>query len=149
MSHSDTDARSLVWHGALQVLLGLLSGFTTLFAKVPATALSAHTIGVIQGAVLFGLAGAWHLLNGSERTLRVAKYTVLIGFYANWIGVQLAAFWSAGRQMFSVSREHMPLGAATWMDILVIILLNLSVLVLVTCAIILWCARSGPKRSDS
>lgn len=139
-------ARSLVWHGAMLILLGLISGFTTLFAKVPETALSAHTIGVVQGAVLFGLAGAWHLLIASALTLRVAIYTILIGFYANWLGVQLAAFWSAGRSMFSVSGADMPEGAAGWMNVLVMILINLSMLVMVTCAIILWCARKSARQ---
>ena len=142
-AETTSQARSLVWHGAMLVLLGLISGFTTLFAKVPATALSAHTIGVLQGAVLFGLAGAWHLIRGSALTLRIAKYTIVIGFYANWLGVQLAAFWSAGRSMFSVSGANMPEGAAGWMNILVMFLLNVSMLVMVTCVIILWCSRKS------
>lgn len=39
--------RALVAHAAVMTLLGLLSGFTTVAAKAPRAALSAHTIGVL------------------------------------------------------------------------------------------------------
>jgi len=49
---SSTVDRALVAHAALMTLLGLLSGFTPALAKAPRAALSAHTIGVLQGALL-------------------------------------------------------------------------------------------------
>lgn len=104
-------ARSLVWHGALMTALGLLSGFTTMFAPAPRAALTAHTIGVLQGTMLFALAGAWHLLHGSPRVRRAIKYTLLAGLYANWLGAQLSALWSAARSMFIPQHaERMPAG---------------------------------------
>jgi hypothetical protein len=118
-------------------LLGLLSGFTTIFAKAPTAALSAHTIGLVQGALLFGVAGAWHLLRASRRTLGFIKYSLLVGLYANWVGAQLAGFWSA-KGMFVVTGAGMPEGASPWMEGVVAVLLNLSALVLVSCAVILW-----------
>src|ERR1041384_6684980 len=133
-------SRSLAWHGALMTLLGLLSGFTTLFAKAPTAALSAHTIGIVQGAVLFGLACAWHVLRASHRTLVFIKYSLLVGLYANWVGAQLAGFWSA-KAMFVVTGSGMPGGASPWMEGIVAILLNLSALVLVWCGVILWVSR--------
>jgi hypothetical protein len=42
--------------------------------------------------MLFGVAGGWHLLRASPRTLSVIKYTLLIGLYGNWAGAQLKAF---------------------------------------------------------
>jgi hypothetical protein len=71
--------RSFVWHGALMTVLGLLSGFTTMVAKAPTAALSAHTIGVIQGALLFGMAGAWPFLNASGRARSFIRISLLIG----------------------------------------------------------------------
>lgn len=133
-------SRSLVWHGALMTLLGLLSGFTTMFAKAPTAALSAHTIGVVQGALLFGVAGAWHVLHASRRTLVILKYSLLVGLYANWVGAQLAGFWSA-KGMFVVTGAGMPAGASSWMEGIVAVLLNLSALVIVFCAMILWVSR--------
>ena len=121
-------------------LLGLLSGFTTLFAKAPTAALSAPTIGIVQGAVLFGLAGAWHVLRASHRTLVFIKYSLLVGLYANWVGAQLAGFWSA-KAMFVVTGSGMPEGASRWMEGIVAVLLNLSGLVVVSCALILWASH--------
>lgn len=134
-------ARTLVWHAALLSVLGLVSGFTTLFAKAPSAALSAHSIGLLEGAVLFGLAGAWRLIGVSGRKALIIKWTLLSGFYANWLGAQLASLWSA-RQMFVVSGTAMPGGAAPWMEWIVAVLLNLSVLAFVAFALILWQARA-------
>jgi (hydroxyamino)benzene mutase len=137
--------RSLVRHAALMTLLGLLSGFTPFFAKAPTMALTAHRIGVIQGALLFGLAAVWPSLEGSPGILKVARYCGLAGLWANWLGVQLAAFWSA-KQMMIVTGGAIPDGAAPWMEAVVAVLLNASALVLVTCLLILWTQRGGGEQ---
>jgi len=138
--------RALVAHAAVMTVLGLLSGFTPVFAKAPRAALSAHTIGLVQGALLFGLAAVWPSL-GAGRAVSAARYCALIGPYANWLGAQLAAFWSA-RAMFTVHGASMPAGAAPWMEGIVIVLLNLSLLIIVMCLLILWTVwqprRRGP-----
>lgn len=131
--------RSLVAHGAIMTLLGLLSGFTPIFAKAPIAALEAHTIGVVQGALLFGLAAIWPSL-GSGRVVTAARYCALIGLYANWLGAQLSALWSA-KGMFVVHGAMMPSGAAPWMEGIVAVLLNLSILVIVMCVLVLWALR--------
>ena len=123
-------------------LLGLLSGFTTMFAKSPHTALEAHSIGIVQGALLFGLAAIWPSL-GKSGVVTAARISALIGLYANWIGAQLAALWSA-KGMMIVSGSSMPDGAAPWMELVVKILLNLSILVIVMCVLILWALRKKP-----
>jgi len=138
--------RALVAHAAVMTLLGLLSGFTPVFVVAPRAALSAHTVGVLQGAMLFGLAAVWPAL-GSGRAVTAARYCGLIGFYVNWVGVQLAAFWSA-KNMFFVHGEGMPAGAAAWMETVVAVLLNLSGLVIVMCVLILWALRRTPARAS-
>ena len=138
--------RALVAHGAIMTLLGLLSGFTTAFAAAPRAALSAHTIGVLQGALLFGLAAVWASL-GSGRVVTAARYCALIGLYANWLGAQLAAFWSA-KAMFFVHGATMPAGAAPWREAIVAVLLNLSGLIIVMCLLILWAIRARPAKSN-
>jgi hydroxylaminobenzene mutase len=143
-AESNAIGRSLVWHGAALCLLGLLSGFTTMFAKAPTAALSAHGIGLLQGAMLFGLAGAWPLIGLRGRKALLVKATLLIGFYANWLGVQLAALWSA-KGMFMVSGAAMPAGALPWMEAVVTVLLNLSILVLAGCGMILWQSRAATR----
>ena len=128
--------RALVAHAAVMTILGLLSGFTTAFAMAPRAALSAHTIGLLQGALLFGLAAVWRSL-GSGPVVTAARYCALIGLYVNSLGAHLAAFWSA-RAMFTVHGASMPGGAAPWMEGVVIVLLNLSILIIVMCLLILW-----------
>jgi hypothetical protein len=134
--------RSLVAHGAFMTLLGLLSGFTPIFAKAPIAALEAHTIGVVQGALLFGLAAVWPSL-GSGRVVTAARYCALVGLYANWLGAQLSALWSA-KGMFIVHGAMMPGGAARWMETIVAVLLNLSILVVIMCLLVLWALRRRP-----
>ena len=131
--------RSLAAHGAIMTLVGLLSGFTTMFAKSPHTALEAHTIGIVQGALLFGLAAIWPAL-GKGRVVTAARICALVGLYANWLGAQLAAMWSA-KGMMIVSGASMPGGATPTMELIVKILLNLSLLLIVMCLLMLWALR--------
>jgi hypothetical protein len=140
-----TADRSLIRHGCVMTLLGLASGLTTGSVKAPTAALEAHTIGVLQGSLLFGLAAIWPSLGTSPRLIRVAKYCAIIGLYGNWIGSQLAAFWSA-RALFSVTRKSMPAGAAPWMEAVVAVLLFLSFLIIAMCVLIFIAAREPAKR---
>jgi (hydroxyamino)benzene mutase len=139
--------RALVAHAAVMTLLGLLSGFTPVLARAPRAALSAHTIGVLQGALLFGLAAVWPSL-GRGRVVTLARGCALVGLYANWLGAQLAAFWSA-RAMFSVHGASMPGGATPWMEGVVAVLLNLSILIVVMCLLILWVVWQASRRDDT
>jgi hypothetical protein len=137
--------RSLAAHGAIMTLIGLISGFTPFIAKAPIAALEAHTIGVVQGALLFGLAAIWPAL-GTGRVVTVARYCALVGLYANWLGAQLSALWSA-KGMFIVNGASMPPGATAWMEGIVAVLLNLSILVVVMCVLILWALRGGKPKA--
>ena len=130
--------RSLVAHAAVMTILGLLSGFTPAFAAAPRAALSGHTLGVLHGAMLFGLAAVWPSL-GTGRAVTAARWCALIGFYSNWVGVQLAALWNA-KGMFLVHGASMT-GAAAWREGVVAVLLNLSALIIPMCVLILWVVR--------
>lgn len=131
-----TADRTLVAHGAIMTLLGLLSGFSPMFAKAKIAGLEAHNIGMLQGTLLFALAAIWPSL-GRGGVVTAARYCALIGLYANWLGAQLSALWSA-KGMFIVNGGSMPGGAAPWMEGTVAVLLNVSVLVIVMCVLILW-----------
>ena len=141
-SSSTNEARQILFHGGIMTLLSLLSGFTTFFALAPRIALSSHTVGLLQGAMLIAIAGAWHLLNAPPKTLRILKYTLLVGFYANWISTQLSALWSAARSTYPINGKDMPEGAAPWQDITVSVLGFLSVLILVSAVLIILATRN-------
>ena len=136
------EARQILLHGGIMTLLSLLSGFTIFFALAPEVALSSHSVGLLQGAVLIAIAGAWHLLNAPPKTLKILKYTLLIGFYANWVSTQLSALWSAGRSTYPISGKNMPEGATSWQDLTVSVLGVLSVLIIVSAVIIIFAARN-------
>ena len=78
--------------------------------------------------------------------MTAARYCALIGLYANWLGAQHSAAWSA-KGMFIVNGACMPGGAAPWMEGVVAVLLNLSALVVVMCLLILWALKMRPARS--
>lgn len=139
--------RSLAAHGAIMTFLGLVSGFTTMFAKSPHTALEAHSIGVVQGALLFGLAAIWPAL-GKDGVVTAARISALVGLYANWVGAQLAALWSA-KGMMVVSGSSMPGGATPLMELIVKILLQVSILVMVMCLLILWALKKSSNAAKS
>jgi (hydroxyamino)benzene mutase len=139
---SNNEARELLFHGGIMTLLSLLSGFTTFFALAPRIALSSHTVGLLQGAMLIAIAGAWHLLNAPPKTLKILKYTLLVGFYANWVSTQLSALWSAGKSTYPINGKEMPEGAASWQDLTVSVLGFLSVLILVSAVLIILAAQN-------
>lgn len=141
-SNNNNEARQILFHGGIMTLLSLLSGFTTFFALAPKIALSSHTVGLLQGAMLIAIAGAWHLLNAPPKTLKIIKYTLLVGFYANWVSTQLSALWSAGRSTYPINGKDMPEGAVPWQDLTVSVLGFLSVLILVSAVLIILAARN-------
>jgi len=109
--------RRLIAHAAFMTLLGLLSaplGLHDRLCQGPACRAECPHDRPAPGALLFGLAAVWSSL-GSGRVVTAARYCALIGLYANWLGAQLASFWSA-RGMFTVHGATMPAGAAPWME---------------------------------
>ena len=145
-SSDRSEARQILFHGGIMTLLGLLSGFTAYFAASPTIALQTHTIGLMQGIMLIAIAGAWHLLNISPKSLKIIKYTLIIGFYLNWISMQLSAFWNAGKDAFPVTGKDMPDNAVPWQNLTVMVLGFFTVLIIVSAIFIILAARK--KNSD-
>jgi hydroxylaminobenzene mutase len=145
LSNRNSEARQILFHGGLMIFLSLMSGFTVYFALAPRMALSSHTVGLLQGAILIAIAGAWHLLNASPKYLKIIKYTLLIGFYGNWICYLLVGLWSAGRSNYPIFGKDMPVGAAPWQDLTVTVLGYLSGLILVSAVLIAFAACKKSK----
>jgi len=89
--------RSLLFAGALLVLVGLLSG-----AAIPAMAtarlgLSAH-LGGVQGGILVMVVGlAWRHVVLSPALETTAFVTTVFSNYALYLALQLAALWGTSR----------------------------------------------------
>ena len=107
-----TADRALIAHAAVMTILGLLSGFTTVAAKAPRAALSAHTIGVLQGALLFGLAAVWPSL-GRSRVVTAARWCALVGLYANWLGFKEEKYFEAPAEAQQVPKVNFGAPGAT------------------------------------
>ena len=118
----------MIFHGAVLVVLGLLSGFATAVVPAPNMALAAHTIGIIEGTLCIAVAFVWPILQAHGYQLTKTRYALLIGFYCNWLGAILAGVWSA-KMMAIVSAVEMPDIAAHWQELVVAVLLNASILV--------------------
>jgi hypothetical protein len=136
LDNRNNEARQILFFGGLMLLLSLLSGFTVYFALAPRLALGSHTVGLLQGAILIAIAGAWHLLHASPNYLKIIKYTLVIGFYANWIAYLLAGLWSAAPSNFPIYGKDMPEGAAPWQNAMVTVLGLFSGLILVSSVLI-------------
>jgi hydroxylaminobenzene mutase len=134
--NNSNEARQILFFGGLLIFLSLLSGFTVYFALAPRLALSSHTVGLLQGGMLIAIAGAWHLLNATPNYLRIVKYSLIIGFYANWVAYLLSGLWSAGKSNFPIYGKDMPEGAAPWQDLTVTVLGYLSGLILLASILI-------------
>jgi membrane associated rhomboid family serine protease len=57
LSNGNKEARQILFYGGLMIFLSLLSGFTVYSTLAPRLALSAHTVGLLQGAILIAIAG--------------------------------------------------------------------------------------------
>ena len=91
----------LLFHGWLLVLAGTLS-YLTATDVTPAMA-TAQKIGTVQGALLVGAAGSWHLLTLSRSNHRLVRLLLLLYVWANWIGAQLALVTGASGNVYDRS----------------------------------------------
>lgn len=89
--------RTLIFHGFLLIGLGLITGFLIPLTELPRLALSAHSIGVLSGALLLAIASIWSFLNHtSAQKQTLLAWLWIIAGYANWLGCLVGAFLGAG-----------------------------------------------------
>jgi hydroxylaminobenzene mutase len=93
----DAHARWLLVAGAALLLTGLLSGLMVGAMANPRLGLSAHLEAVMNGTLLIAIGLAWHRLALCAGWKRAAFWLLLYGTIANWLTVQLGAWWGAGR----------------------------------------------------
>lgn len=83
--------RSLMFHGIVLFLLGLLTGLVEQRFANPRMGLAAHLEGLMNGTFLLALGAAWNDARMSLRSTRIAYAGFLYGGYANWGFTTLAA----------------------------------------------------------
>lgn len=89
-------ARRLMWHGALLLLLGLLSGFAGPSYANPRMGLSAHLGGVMNALLLLVVGALWPAITLSPRQASALVALALYGTYANWAVTTFAAVAGTG-----------------------------------------------------
>lgn len=89
--------RNIVRHGFVLILLALVSGFFVQAMPIPRLGLSAHTIGILSGALLIAVGAAWPLFVLSSRQQKVMYWSWLYSSYVNWLGCLVGAAAGAGK----------------------------------------------------
>lgn len=105
--------RSLVFHGVVLFLLGLLTGLVEQRFANPRMGLAAHLEGLMNGIFLIALGAVWNEIRMSLRSTRIAFAGFLYGGYANWGFTTLAAILGT-RAMTPLSGAAQP--GAGWAE---------------------------------
>ncbi len=95
----------LAMHGAIILLLGLLSGIGFSYAAAVADTSSqlygswrfAHMEGLLNGMLVLAIAGVWHRFKHEGKAIIVARWFLIIGCYCNIIGPIITALFIGHR----------------------------------------------------
>jgi hydroxylaminobenzene mutase len=133
---TDRSALRLCFHGALLLVLGLVTGALVSTFTNSRMGLSAHLAGVQNGMLLLIFGLAWQRLNLSRGRARVAELSSILSMYSIWLALFLAA-------IFGTSRVTPIAGAgfqgAAWQELVVAILLYTgSVGILLGAGVVAW-----------
>lgn len=88
---------TIVRHGFVLILLALLAALFIPAMPIPRLGLSAHTIGILSGALLIGIGAIWPLFNLSARQEKMMYWSWLYSSYVNWLGCLVGAVFGAGK----------------------------------------------------
>ncbi|KAL7552924.1 hypothetical protein ACHAWF_016174 [Thalassiosira exigua] len=126
---SERIARLVMVNGWLQVLAGCLSCLVSAVEVTPAVG-TVHKIGVIQGSLLVGAGGTWHMLTLSRANHILACGTLLATVWVNWLGAQIAASTGASGNVYDRTFSCSLTNTDWVLNAVVNWLLGLSILIL-------------------
>jgi hydroxylaminobenzene mutase len=132
--------RSLIWHGMLLFLLGLLTGLAEPQFKNMRMGLAAHLEGVMNGTFVIALGAVWHELRLSSRWNAAAYWAALWGTYGNWVCTTLAAIFGTAA-LSPITGAH---GAEPWQEAVVTVGFFSVAIAIVGCLIMM---LAGMRRS--
>ena len=136
--------RSLLWHGALLFLLGLLTGFIQQQLRNPRMGLAAHLEGVMNGTLLIAIGAAWSEVKLSQRLSGWAYGSLLYGTYANWAFTTLAAVFGTTAMTPIIGAGYR---GARWQEMLVAAGFTSVALAIVGAAVLLLAGVSRSRLS--
>lgn len=136
---SDDRQRSVIWHGMLLFLLGLLTGLAEPHFSNPRMGLAAHLEGLMNGTFLIALGAVWQHLRLSGRMLSATYGIALYGAYANWATTTFAAIVGAGSLSPITGAGHT---ASPWQETVVTLgFVSVGLAMLTTSGLALWGLR--------
>lgn len=95
--HDEIRKRTLLFGGALLILVGLFSGTAIPVMATARLGLSAHLAGVQSGMLVMIVGLTWSYVALSPALETTAFVTTLFSNYALYIALQLAAIWGTSR----------------------------------------------------
>lgn len=101
-----TASRSIVRHGVLLFLIGLVTGTQQRRFTNMRMALSAHLEGVMNGTFLIALGAVWGQIELPSRVEQAARWTALYGTYGNWLFTTLGAALGTAAANPTLSQGH-------------------------------------------
>ena len=130
---------SLFRHAFVLILLALVGGLFIPAMAVPRLGLSAHTIGILSGALLIAIGAIWQHFRLSARQAWLLKWSWLYSSYVNWFACMLGAVLGAGKMTPLASTN---LVGAVWTEGLVSALfISVGVTSFVAVGLSLWGLR--------
>jgi len=133
--HITKQGKSLIIFGVVLFLIGLIQGGLIPFFHNPRMALSAHLAAVQSGMaiIIFGL--IWSMVSLKESLLTIAYVTNLVGMYAVWLAITLAAVFGASRALPIAGKGYS--STSTIETITEVIVVSGSVLLVISVVLIL------------
>lgn len=133
----------LARHGAILLLLGMLTGFLIRSFHNRGAGNAAHLVGLIGGYGLFGVAVLWPRLSLGRWSAAGASVTAA-SLYANWVGVMCLVFGSG----FISAGASSPSGSAFW-NLAAFWILKVAIVLSVLSALIILFGLRGLAVSES
>jgi hydroxylaminobenzene mutase len=128
--------QQLLVYGTVLFLISLLSGFAMPLLANPRMGVSAHVAGLQSGMMLWIMGLMWHRLSLSDFSQRFLEIVAIVGLYAIFVSLFLAALWGTSRATPIAGAGHQ---ASHLHEIAVTLLLTSgSVASAVAAAMLLW-----------
>ncbi len=86
----------IIRHGFILILLALVSGMFVSQMAIPRLGLSAHTIGVVSGALLIAIGAVFQEFTLTPKQTKTMYWSWLISSYFNWLACLVGAILGTG-----------------------------------------------------
>jgi hydroxylaminobenzene mutase len=132
----------MIRHGFILMLLALISGLFIPAMAIPRLGLSAHTIGILSGALLIAIGAVWPQFGLSDRQRIVMYWSWLYSSYMNWLGCLVGAVLGAGRMTPVASAGAV--GPPVAESVVAVMLVSVAVVSFIAIGLSLWGLRNRP-----